>query len=230
MCNGYFIKSELGEDEWIRKTGGVVKPYWARERLQNEFATVQFIKKDTTIPVPGHWLFEKDGRLYLATERIVDAISADELPESKMAAATEAISEQIESWVLPQLRAITRANIGSVDPDLPVFPPVRLYGYDYRQWDPVTSDKRDAFVLCHNDLSKNNIFVDPDTFQIKYIIDWEYSGFFPPRFEIPLWKITSRQEQSDLYDETRERDLALWGLKPQDIKDCMIYVYPLNAR
>ena len=43
-------------------------------------------------------------------------------------------------------------------------------------------------VFCHNDLSMNNVIVDPDTLKIKAIIDWEYAGFFPPEFESPFYK------------------------------------------
>jgi Ser/Thr protein kinase RdoA (MazF antagonist) len=38
-------------------------------------------------------------------------------------------------------------------------------------------------VFCHNDLSANNVIVDPETLNIRAIIDWEYSGFFPAEFE-----------------------------------------------
>ncbi|KAF4626082.1 hypothetical protein G7Y89_g12082 [Cudoniella acicularis] len=56
--------------------------------------------------------------------------------------------------------------------------------------EPVTSDEwklktseADEYVFCHDDLSQQNIIVDPDTLKIKAIIDWEYAGFFPEYFE-----------------------------------------------
>lgn len=43
-------------------------------------------------------------------------------------------------------------------------------------------------VFCHNDLSANNVIVNPETLKIAAIIDWEYSGFFPPEFEVPYFR------------------------------------------
>lgn len=43
-------------------------------------------------------------------------------------------------------------------------------------------------VFCHNDLSANNVIVDPDTLAIKAIIDWEYAGFYPPEFEAEFFR------------------------------------------
>ncbi|KZO89595.1 kinase-like protein [Calocera viscosa TUFC12733] len=37
--------------------------------------------------------------------------------------------------------------------------------------------------LCHGDLNPDNIFVDPRTCELKYIMDWEQAGFFPPWWE-----------------------------------------------
>lgn len=38
-------------------------------------------------------------------------------------------------------------------------------------------------VFCHNDLSANNVIVDPTTLKVNAIIDWEYAGFYPETFE-----------------------------------------------
>lgn len=43
-------------------------------------------------------------------------------------------------------------------------------------------------VFCHNDLSMNNVIVDPKTLKIKAIVDWEYAGFFLPEFELPFYR------------------------------------------
>lgn len=42
-------------------------------------------------------------------------------------------------------------------------------------------------MFCHNDLGQHNIFVDPDTFNITSIVDWEFAGYYTPEFEYPLW-------------------------------------------
>lgn len=38
-------------------------------------------------------------------------------------------------------------------------------------------------VFCHNDLSAHNVIVDPVTFKVNAIIDWEYAGYYPQEFE-----------------------------------------------
>lgn len=53
---------------------------------------------------------------------------------------------------------------------------------DGRPWKMRERNTHDL-VFCHNDLSANNVIVDPDTLKIAAIIDWEYAGFFPPEFE-----------------------------------------------
>lgn len=48
--------------------------------------------------------------------------------------------------------------------------------------------KQQDLVFCHNDLSMNNVIVDPGTLKIKAIIDWEYAGFYPSEFEFPFYQ------------------------------------------
>lgn len=43
--------------------------------------------------------------------------------------------------------------------------------------------RENNLVFCHNDLSTNNVIVDPRTLKIKAIINWEYAGYYPPQFE-----------------------------------------------
>ncbi|KAF1976059.1 hypothetical protein BU23DRAFT_439737, partial [Bimuria novae-zelandiae CBS 107.79] len=58
---------------------------------------------------------------------------------------------------------------------------------DRWSWKRISAET-DSFVLCHNDLGSQNIFVRPDTFEIVAIIEWEFAGFFPTHFEFPLWR------------------------------------------
>lgn len=37
-----------------------------------------------------------------------------------------------------------------------------------------------GYVFQHGDLAAHNILVDPQTLQVKPLIDWEYAGFSPP--------------------------------------------------
>lgn len=56
-----------------------------------------------------------------------------------------------------------------------------------------------SHVFCHNDLSGHNIILNPETYEIVGIVDWEYAGFFPHWFERELWKkrYTEREEEEE---------------------------------
>ena len=215
------VKRELSEDELIRRPNkDVLRPFWAKERLRNEAATVQFVALNTTIPVPQCRLYTKDGLLHLESKRITNGVLLTDISPELRSVAAAAVDEQIKSFVLPQLRSLRRKYIGSADPSLPVFPPQRVYDRDRRPWERISS-ATDCFVLCHNDLGPQNIFVCPDTFQIVGIIDWEYSGFFPPYFELPLWNVFDWTDEQRLYDEANPRELGFFGLKAEDLEDCI---------
>jgi hypothetical protein len=214
-----FIKRELNESELIhRKSGEIVWPFWGKERLKNEAAALEFITSNTTIPVPEFRLYTKDGLLHLETARITDGVLLEDLPCPEIPDALKKVDEQINSNILPQLRKLRRNFIGSVDASLPVFPPQRIHGHDRRSWPQRSSETAD-FVFCHNDLAPQNIFVDPRTYRIVGIIDWEYAGFFPPEFELCLWKEIEAVSRHKMYDTVLSRDLAFFGLKPEDIRD-----------
>ncbi|KAL2016403.1 hypothetical protein VTK56DRAFT_3788 [Thermocarpiscus australiensis] len=164
------------------------KMWERRERLRNEAATLKFVAANTTIPVPGCQLYKsKYGLLHLELSRITDGVLLFDIEPGSRLVAVKAVEEQLQSDVLPQLRSLRRRFIGSVGASLPVFPPSRIYCLDRRSWPRISSDY-DEFVLCHNDLGPQNIFVDPDTFKIVGIIDWKFAGFFPPYFELPLYR------------------------------------------
>ncbi|KND90470.1 hypothetical protein TOPH_05005 [Tolypocladium ophioglossoides CBS 100239] len=211
---------ELSEDELVRRSDGrIVYPWWPKEKLQNEAATLKFVAENTSIPVPACRLCTKDGLLHLETRRITDGVLLEDLGPLR-AAATESVEKQMNSTILPQLRAIRRHFIGSINENLPV-PPPRIYGLDRRIWPQIRSEK-DEFVLCHNDLGPQNIFVHPETFQIVEIIDWEFAGFFPSDFELPLWREVVLDDGREMYDAARPRDLAFFGLKEEDLQDCAV--------
>lgn len=39
------------------------------------------------------------------------------------------------------------------------------------------------YIFQHGDIAAHNILMDPQTLQVKALIDWEYAGFFPPGME-----------------------------------------------
>lgn len=216
------VKRELDECDLIRLPNGkILYPFWPRERLRNEAATLKFIASETTIPVPDCRLYTKDGLLHLEMSRITNGVLLMDVERASRAAAVKAVEEQMNANILPQLHSIRRSYIGSVDTTIPVFPPQRLYGLDRRRWPQISSD-REEFVLCHNDLAPQNIFVDPNTFQIVGIIDWEFSGSFPAYFELPLWREFEWEAGRKMYDQARQRDLGFFGLETDDLEDCRV--------
>jgi len=213
------VKRELREDELTRiSPTDVFYPYWRKERLRNEAATLDFIASNTSIPVPDCKLLAIDGLLHLETERITNGILLKEVEENSKAAAIRAVERQMESDILPQLRSLRRNYIGSVDSELPVFPPQRVYGLDRRSWPRISSDTEE-FVLCHNDLGPHNIFVDPDSFQIVAIIDWEFAGFFPQYFELPIWRELDWNDGAKMYENAKPQALDFFGLHPDDLQN-----------
>ncbi len=56
-----------------------------------------------------------------------------------------------------------------------------------QQWKMKPSESEEL-VFCHNDLSTNNVIVDPVTLKVNAIIDWEYAGFYPAQFEGKFFK------------------------------------------
>lgn len=213
------VKRELRENELTRiPPVDVFYPYWRKERLRNEAATLKLIASKTSIPVPRCQLYTRDGLLHLETERITNGILLKEVGENSKAAAIRAVEDQMESNILPQLRSLRRNYIGSVDNKLPVFPPQRVYGLDRRPWPRISSDAEE-FVLCHNDLGPQNIFVDPISFQIVGIIDWEFAGFFPPYFELPLWRELEWNDGAKMYNDARPQALDFFGVQLEDLQN-----------
>lgn len=69
------VKRELDECDLIRLPNGkILYPFWPRERLRNEAATLKFIASETTIPVPDCRLYTKDGLLHLEMSRITNGV------------------------------------------------------------------------------------------------------------------------------------------------------------
>ncbi|OAQ99266.1 hypothetical protein LLEC1_06058 [Akanthomyces lecanii] len=84
-----------------------------------------------------------------------------------------------------KLKTLRSSRLGG--PSGIAIPPYRVLKLaEAGRWDlqPAASDD---YVFCHNDLSQQNVIVDPESLKIKAIIDWEYAGFFPPYFELPFY-------------------------------------------
>lgn len=84
------------------------------------------------------------------------------------------------------LREIRSNKIGG--PSGIVIPPYRVLDCTDKDTWTLRSSESQEYVFCHNDLSQQNVIVDPHTLKINAIIDWEYAGFFPQYFEAPFYK------------------------------------------
>ncbi|RCI07919.1 hypothetical protein L249_5880 [Ophiocordyceps polyrhachis-furcata BCC 54312] len=146
---------------------GLYVPRLGKERLKNEAETLQFIQKHSDILVPIVYCYFQDDQAYYLITEYIEGVSMSELPEEKKAANLKSCRlGGLSGIVIPLYRVLQRTQT------------------EYWYLRPSSSDE---YVFCYNDLSQQNIIVDPDTLKIKAIIDWEYAGFFPPRFEYPFY-------------------------------------------
>lgn len=200
-----FTKRELFPHELpTNMKGEIVRLPWSAVRLENEYAALEYIAANTDIPVPEVLSFEEiDGFFQLVVER-VSGIPITDMTENK-AEASENAKNFITTLVLPQLAGLKSNRMGSLNGV--VIPPSRISGKDRRPWWPPRISSVQEFVFCHNDLAQHNIMIDPDTLEVAAIIDWEYSGFYPPEFEAPLWTKDSLEPGYHYIDAQKVDDL-----------------------
>lgn len=173
---------------------------------------LQFIAKHTTIPVPRLLdLWMDSGLVYLKTALVQDAVELRNIDESLLPTAIREVTAQLESTILPQLRHLRRNFIGTPDPELPVIPPRRFWGWkESRSWSSMVKGT-DEYTFCHTDLDRQNILVDPATFRIVSIIGWETAGIFPQEWELPLWKANGQLETEKMYKGAETSEAAFFS-------------------
>ena len=186
-----FTKRTLLPHERIEDINGktIVLP-WTRERLRNEYLALKFVSENTTIPVPKILNYEETTELVsLTIERVQGyQLESARIPNREQAVAH--VQEYIHSVILPQLRRLRRPYMGSLDG--PIILSTRL-GEDVHkaQWRP---SRAGDYSFCHGDLAQHNILVDRTTFKVLAVLDWEYSGFDGPEFELPLCSQSSGED------------------------------------
>ncbi|KAG5956114.1 hypothetical protein E4U57_002847 [Claviceps arundinis] len=209
-----FVKRQPHADEIGLDGYGnpAVNPYIA-DRLRNEAAVLQFVAKHTTIPVPEFLdLWEENGVVYLKTALVENAVELRNVDGALLSTAIMSVTAQLESDILPQLRRLRRNFMGSPNPELPVIPPHRFWrAKEKRVWPSMMKDT-DEYVLCHTDLDRQNILVDPNTFKIVSILDWETAGFFPQEWELPLWTVNGPQEKYWMSREAHRREITSFDI------------------
>ncbi|TQV95366.1 Protein kinase-like domain [Cordyceps javanica] len=142
---------------------------------------LRFLRANTNLPLPKlHACFEDDGAAYLITE-YVDGVGMNELSAPEREIVAEELNVHMQT--LRQLKPSTWGGPGGK-----VLPPWRrLEKSNRRPWRLRDFEENDL-VFCHNDLSAYNVILDPNTLEIRAIIDWEYGGFYPPQFEQKFFK------------------------------------------
>lgn len=192
------------------------------ERITNEAKALELVARETTIPAPrllDHGI-HPDGRRYLITELIEGVLlnhlqtkACSQPEEQKHSEETpcntclkEAFSNAIqfiETIVLPQLAKLKSRERGI---DGFVMPPSWMSPDMEPPWAGKTSWKTPPleeaeYVFQHGDLdlAAQNLIMDPQTLQVKALIDWEYAGFYPVGMEFwpgTLDQATYRQRGS----------------------------------
>lgn len=165
---------------------------------------MQLVSQKTTIPVPK-LLFDgtlPDGRRYLVTE-FIQGVRLDEFstqccskPEGQkhtedgpcLTCSDHAYSNAvsfIRDDVLPQLDKIKsqeRGLDGFVMPPSWLAPDAQPPWKGKKNWKTLPLHES-RYVLQHGDLAAHNLIMDPQTLQVRALIDWEYAGYFPPGME-----------------------------------------------
>lgn len=175
-----FIKRSLRPREFRTGYRGLYIPRVSKERLMNEAASLRYIRDMTNIPVPTVYCdFEDDQAYYLITEYI-QGVGMSELREEQKTMVLEELNQHLVT-----LKNLRSRHIGG--PSGIVVPPYRVTRSTENDHWALQSSETDDYAFCHNDLSQQNIIVNPETLKIKAIIDWEYSGFYPDFFEASFY-------------------------------------------
>jgi aminoglycoside phosphotransferase (APT) family kinase protein len=157
--------------------GQLVIPHMCMERMKNEVTTMRYIQSNTNIPIPNlHCAFEDHSRYYIITN-LVPGVAMAKLLDDKKAL----VIKELEGYVA-QMHAIKSNIMGGFSDDV-----ILLYHVGVAmprdQVLKLHESTISEFVLCHNDLSQHNVIVDETTLKVTAILDWEYAGFFPPKFD-----------------------------------------------
>ena len=170
---------------------------------------MKFIAQNTTIPVPRiiEWS-DVDGIGSLTVETIPGRSAADIINNVSEEDAQK-IKSNVETFmihkVLPQLAQLRSKRLGQLGNV--VIPPPRVILWDERPFWPVKTFSKACYNFCHNDLSLQNVLIDPTSYEVLALIDWECSGFFPAEFEAPLWRNSGHENRDDAWDEGPQRHL-----------------------
>ena len=196
-----FIKRQLKAHERQKyKDGSPALGKFNLDRLENEKETLKFIAQNTSIPVPRvlDWSVDEHGIASLTMEVVEgrmmdDLLRGDRLTDEEKTTLKSNVDSFMHDVVLPQLSKLRSNSIGQLTGVLFLPPRIRPYGTDHPNGVRAGPAKYTATVcstFCHNDLAAQNVVIEPDSLEVKCLIDWEYAGFFPPGFEMDYWRYT----------------------------------------
>ncbi|KAH8590023.1 kinase-like domain-containing protein [Bisporella sp. PMI_857] len=172
---GIFVRRSLRESEYRTGINGLYVPKLPKERLRNEAESLIFVRESTNVPVPQlYHHFEHDGAYYIAME-YVKGVCMSKLSEDQK----RLVGKEIEIH-LSTMHNLKSNKIGG--PSGIIIPPCRVIRkIENEVWNIPTKDY--TYVFYHMDIYQQNVIVDPKTLKINAIIDFEYSGFWPEKFE-----------------------------------------------
>lgn len=201
------------------------------QRWKTDAAILAYLQANTNIPLPRfQHVFEDDGAFYFSTE-LVPGVSMSQLTEEQKRLVTARL---VTAELLEHV-----ATLKSLRSDTPGVPgqtllcaPNRVHSQFWKHhtcWRPKPEIVEGAsYVFCHNDLGQHNVIVDPDTLEIKAIIDWEYGGFWPEWFEQPYWE--RKQPSAPLGGEEDDRERCRGWLLAHCIQVEMEHLRSLKER
>jgi aminoglycoside phosphotransferase len=180
-----FIKSTLHEEEWQchPETRRKYEPKIAIERAKNEAANMRYIRKHTNIPVPEVLDEHESDGVYTIVMTRAEGVTIASLTLADREIAIANMEHYFESF--HKLKSSRLGGVsGLVCPPHPVLNKVAPEDCHWTQ-QPAQSD---SYVFCHMDAHQENILVDPKTLEISCILDFEFAGFYPQRFDLPLYR------------------------------------------
>ncbi|KAL8925994.1 MAG: hypothetical protein Q9172_001997 [Xanthocarpia lactea] len=168
------------------------------ERLINEKDALLFVAQHTTIPVPRvlDWSVDKDGIASLTTETLngrvmSDLLAEDDLSDEDKSTLLRNVESYMHNDVFPQLGRLRSKSMGQLagvlylPPRINTFPDDSPHCHKAR---PARNAATERYIFCHNDLNAHNVLIQIDSLEVMCLLDWEYSGYFPPGFEFPYWR------------------------------------------
>lgn len=188
-----FTKKEIRQRPDVH--GESPTAWMAKQTLKNEFEALKFIRKNAKIRVPSPIQFRDDPDGASVVMDFVYGVSLENLPAAVKVKAIPKVELYINTVVLPQLDHLRSRWMGSLTAD--VIPPPRVLE---RCPGNVWARRRTeypSFVFCHNDLAQHNILCHPGTGEVVCIIDWEFAGFYHPKFENRLWSTSIHVRVND---------------------------------